>query len=99
MDAQSPIDFDLPCRNCKYNLRMLPVTARCPECGFPALRSYMAHQIDPKRQLPPGVGLPRQSVLLVLAKLLRRNADAVSFVLTAFNGRPVPRERVAKSAR
>jgi uncharacterized repeat protein (TIGR04138 family) len=87
MDPQTPIDFDLPCRRCDYNLRTLAVTARCPECGFPALRTFMAHQVDPTRSVPLEATLAHQSALLVLARLLRRNVDAISFVLTAFDFR------------
>ena len=87
MDPQTPIDFDLACRRCDYNLRTLAVTARCPECGFPALRTFMAHQVDPTRSVPLEATLAHQSALLVLATLLRRNVDAVSFVLTAFDFR------------
>lgn len=83
MDAQTRIDFDLPCLKCGYNLRTLAITARCPECGFPALRAFMVHQVDPQRQLPLQAALPHPLSLQVLARLLQRNADAVTFVLTA----------------
>ena len=83
MDTETTIDFDLPCRKCDYNLRTLAVTARCPECGFPALRTFMAHQVDPERRIPLQAALPHPLSLRVLSRLLRRNADAVTFVLTA----------------
>ncbi len=28
-----PIDFDLPCGSCRYNLRGLTLQSECPECG------------------------------------------------------------------
>ena len=84
MDPETPIEFDLACRRSGYNLRTLAVTGRCPECGFPVLRSVMAHEVDPTRLMPLEAALPHQSALLVLARLLRRNVDAISFVLTAF---------------
>jgi hypothetical protein len=30
-----PIDADLPCSGCNYNLKGLPTDANCPECGQP----------------------------------------------------------------
>ena len=45
----------------------------------------MAHQVDPKWAIPLSAALPHQRSLLVLARLLRRNVDAVSFVMTAFD--------------
>jgi hypothetical protein len=33
------IDRDLPCVHCRYNLRTLPTSGKCPECGTPVARS------------------------------------------------------------
>jgi uncharacterized repeat protein (TIGR04138 family) len=36
------ITRDLPCMNCGYNLRALPTTSKCPECGQRVLRTWDA---------------------------------------------------------
>jgi hypothetical protein len=35
------IVFDVPCVNCKYNLKGLMIDGRCPECGHPVLPSVL----------------------------------------------------------
>ncbi len=50
------VDIDWPCVNCTYNLRLLPVDGKCPECGEPISRSvdddeyliYLAREIADK---------------------------------------------------
>lgn len=37
--AQEPIDFDLTCRRCGYNLRGLSIAGHCPECRAEVARS------------------------------------------------------------
>ena len=37
------IDVDLPCTACGYNLRGLPATNRCPECGLPVRETLLTH--------------------------------------------------------
>ncbi|QDU35317.1 hypothetical protein KS4_33980 [Poriferisphaera corsica] len=37
--SNSPIDKDLLCINCDYNLRTLTPNNNCPECGHPALKT------------------------------------------------------------
>ena len=83
MDPETAIDCDVPCRSCGYNLRTLAITARCPECEFPALRSFMAHRVDPTRSFPLEIALRHQSCLVLLSRLLRRNVDAITFVVAA----------------
>jgi len=45
-----PIDFDISCLNCGYNLRGLKPQSRCPECGLNVGDSLARHEIhaDPK---------------------------------------------------
>ena len=83
MTPDSPIDRDVACTKCGYNVRTLAVMARCTECGFPVLRSFVGHEagvggggvVDPERVT--------RTALLILARLLRRNRDALAFVLEA----------------
>jgi hypothetical protein len=37
----APIDKDLPCIRCGYNLRTLASNGNCPECGTPAWRTRL----------------------------------------------------------
>jgi uncharacterized repeat protein (TIGR04138 family) len=38
--AETIIESDLPCEACGYNLRALPLSKRCPECGDPVMKSF-----------------------------------------------------------
>jgi uncharacterized repeat protein (TIGR04138 family) len=45
--AEAPVEdlslnSDVACIGCEYNLRGLTATARCPECGLPAMRSLLS---------------------------------------------------------
>ncbi len=42
----TPMDFDLPCIKCRYNLRSLTIDAACPECG-----SSVASSVSPLRMM------------------------------------------------
>jgi uncharacterized repeat protein (TIGR04138 family) len=78
------LDHDVSCLKCRYNLRTQPATARCPECGYPVLRSYVHHKaIDGGSHLAPGEVAPLTAVR-VLSQLLGRNVDSIAFVLTAY---------------
>ena len=43
MDHAQTITTDIPCQNCKYNLRGLNQTGLCPECGWPIWVSVRSH--------------------------------------------------------
>jgi uncharacterized repeat protein (TIGR04138 family) len=84
----SPIEADVVCQKCRYNVRTLAVTARCPECGFPVLRSYIAFEAGASA-IPASMHDPEQkrrvyqTAVTFLARLLGRNVDSIEFVLTA----------------
>ena len=88
MTADSPIEEDVTCQKCGYNLRTLAVIARCPECGYPVLRSLIAFEAGADQKAPnPRDPLQSQRVyrtaLITLARLLHRNADSIEFVILA----------------
>jgi uncharacterized repeat protein (TIGR04138 family) len=82
VDADTPIQADTPCLQCGYNLRALAVTARCPECGYPALRGVLRAAVVAEGRARDGVHIVRRATELV-ARLLRRNVDSVRFVRRA----------------
>jgi uncharacterized repeat protein (TIGR04138 family) len=77
------IDRDVACTKCGYNLRTLAVTARCPECGFPVLRSFIADEAGAKEGGPVDAERVLGTALLTLSRLLERNRDSVGMVLLA----------------
>jgi uncharacterized repeat protein (TIGR04138 family) len=97
------IDGDVACGQCEYNVRTLAVTARCPECGFPVLRSFIAAEAGAARGELHDAERVGRTALRVLSRLLRRNVDAIRFVLLVHqyamrNGEPatprlLPRRR------
>lgn len=44
-EPTGPIDHDLPCRHCGYNLRGLTTDRACPECGTAVGRSLLGDQL------------------------------------------------------
>jgi ribosomal protein L37E len=79
-----PIDRDVACTKCGFNVRTLAVTSRCTECGFPVLRSFVGHEADVKRGAPVDADKVTRTALLVLSRLLKRNRDALGFILLAY---------------
>ena len=83
------IEDDVECGKCRYNLRTLPLTAACPECAFPALRSYIVHaagaRVFAPQGAPLGASLVVRTASLVLSRLLRRNVDSILFVYRAYH--------------
>ena len=69
--ANVRIDFDLPCRQCGFNLRTMLATGNCPECGLAVERSLPTDRLadaDPAwlEKLKTGVHLILWSLLLGL---------------------------------
>ena len=79
MAEPPPIDVDLPCAACGYNLRGLAVAGRCPECGalvIGSVRNAEANDLGLYERL-------RRSLAKALAERLGYPADAVMFVADA----------------
>ena len=83
MSPDWPIDRDVECTKCRYNLRTLAVTSRCLECGFPVLRSFIGHEAGVVRGGLVDAERVTDTAMRVLASLLGRNRDAIGFVLLA----------------
>jgi hypothetical protein len=47
-----PLEEDVPCAGCGYNLRGLRPTGRCPECGCLVQVSILRHRARPPRRPP-----------------------------------------------
>ncbi len=45
LDADGQIARDLPCANCRYNLRGLAMTGVCPECAYPVASTAVGHRL------------------------------------------------------
>jgi uncharacterized repeat protein (TIGR04138 family) len=96
MAEPPPIDVDLPCAACGYNLRGLAVAGRCPECGAPVIASVREAEANDlglyerlRRSLAHGIaaqlGYPPDAVMFV--------ADACTYSTKgdeAGTGRPPP---------
>ena len=44
-DGEGRISADLPCANCRYNLRGLVMTGVCPECAYPIASTVAGHRV------------------------------------------------------
>jgi uncharacterized repeat protein (TIGR04138 family) len=84
ISAEMVIEDDVCCQKCGYNVRTLAVTARCPECAFPVLRSFIAFKAGARALAPLGSSLLARSAFLVLARVLKRNVDSIQFVFRAY---------------
>ena len=85
MAGEPPIDRDVPCLGCSYNLRGLTIVHRCPECDHPALRSYLLAISggEPWRRLPGGrLVLDMGKVRSTLSAATGYPANAIRFVAT-----------------
>jgi hypothetical protein len=65
------VEADIPCRKCAYNLRGLPTTGKCPECGTDVALSVGGHLIrysDPQwvAGLSKGVRLILWAIVLMI---------------------------------
>ena len=61
------IGYDLYCASCEYNLRTLPVTGSCPECGTSVTRSLAVKRTRPL----PVIVLATMTVLAAVGPLIR----------------------------
>jgi hypothetical protein len=73
--AGTPIDLDVPCAGCGYNLRTLPRDGVCPECGKSIAQSWYAYSIR-----RADLGQLRESGL----PWLRAMREGVTIALVAF---------------
>lgn len=74
LDADGRIDRDLPCLECRYNLRMRTLADACPECGMAVRISARADRLDEaadayQRQLLGGAAGLKRGVWLALPLL------------------------------
>lgn len=79
-DVEPVIDADIPCRSCRYNLRGVPVTHRCPECGkaiLPTLTAAWRVAEGPQRRAI-------REVMRHVAAQLGYPLEAVLFLLSAY---------------
>jgi hypothetical protein len=59
-DAAPPVDADVPCFRCGYNVRGLPADGQCPECAAPIDESVRRHRLAlANRPLPLEASDPR----------------------------------------
>src|SRR4051794_27404884 len=65
--ASIPIEIDLPCAGCKYNLRGLTTDGRCPECGA-AVLATIYDDLSPDDEL---AAIRRELVLAPLRSVSR----------------------------
>ena len=76
------IEEDLPCLQCQYNLRTLSVIARCPECGYPVMRSYVRKNATLTGGWMSEADFTYQACAII-ATVLGRNVDSIHFVARA----------------
>jgi hypothetical protein len=75
LDPHTPIDFDILCQRCAYNLRGLLPSGRCPECGVPVRVSIAGELLqfaDPtwiKRLATGGTLVRAILILLIIASI------------------------------
>jgi len=75
--ARVPIDTDLPCVDCGYNLRGLTTSDKCPECGTPAIETIEA---GAEARESNRVELAQRARALAVAEASGYGVDAVLFV-------------------
>jgi hypothetical protein len=71
----APLETDLPCLRCGYNLRTLPPTSTCPECNLPITASQAYATAHPS-------GLRHPTRLLIACLLLVANFAAYFIPIT-----------------
>jgi hypothetical protein len=68
LDDVGNLGEDIPCRECGYNLRGLPLTQSCPECSLPIERSVRSDRLAFAN--PSWVFRLRRGLLLVIVGVL-----------------------------
>src|SRR3954470_19281537 len=80
--ARTPLEQDVPCAECGYNLRGLTTADRCPECGTPVIDTTEA---GAEPQESEHVAAARRAQATAAAEASGYRLSAVLFVSAVLN--------------